>query len=298
VNDPASTPAGRSASADLCAVLVVDQKGRIVAANRSAGVLWSTTAGEMIGRSFASLFAFEVTSSDPDFLEAQWEVVLASALDRDTALSAQPNGLAPAEVTVRLEANAGGEGWIAAVRPKPAASATPPVGGGADASRSEALDLLASHASAGFFDLHLATGSYRFSPAWKKILGYTAAELPDTLETWHRLIHPDDSGAAPDQLGRRASAGGAGARPFNVEFRMQHRLGHWVWVQCLGVQIVGADGVLQRVIGLHLDITERKELEEASLANDARLQDLSGGGPLAASSGGSAAPNVAAVAGT
>jgi hypothetical protein len=37
-----------------------------------------------------------------------------------------------------------------------------------------------------------------FSPAWKKIVGYADAELPDTLATWHQLIHPEDSSAAPD----------------------------------------------------------------------------------------------------
>ena len=260
-------------------MLVLDKVGRITAANASAHALWQTGPNELVADAFAGLFAFEVTSTDPEFLEAQWEVLLASALDRTTALTAQPREQAPREVRLRIEKLSGTEGYTAIVLP-PAAPATPPAGTTATDDNA-ALQLLAAHGTTGFFDLNLAAGKFQFSPAWKKLLGYTPSELPDTLETWHRLIHPDDSAAAPDKLGKKA-AGAAAPRPFNVEFRMKHRRGHWVWIQCLGVQLLSAAGELERVIGFHLDVTERKELEEASLANDARLQDLSGAGPLAA----------------
>src|SRR5262249_24984409 len=100
----------------------------------------------------------------------------------------------------------------------------------------------------------------------------------DTIETWQKLIHPDDSAAAPDHVGKKAVPG---ARPFNVEFRMKHHRGQWVWIQCVGVQSIGPDGSLARVVGLHLDVSERKELEDSLVANDARVQDLAGAGPLA-----------------
>ncbi|MEO6876364.1 MAG: ATP-binding protein, partial [Opitutaceae bacterium] len=112
------------------------------------------------------------------------------------------------------------------------------------------------------------------------ILGYLDAELPDTIDQWRELIHPDDSAAAPDQLANGKLA--ISARPFSVEFRMRHQLGHWVWVQCLGLQVPGQTGELERIIGLQLDISDRKELEEASLANDTRMQELSSLGPLGA----------------
>lgn len=139
--------------------------------------------------------------------------------------------------------------------------------------------LLADQGTTGFFDLHLSSDRVLFSPAWKKIVGYADAELPDTLATWHQLIHPEDSSAAPDKIGKKPTVG---TRPFNVEFRMQHRRGHWVWVQCSGLQVITATGELARVVGIHLDITDRKQLEEDALANEARLQALSSGGPLAA----------------
>lgn len=283
MNDPVSTsttvttPAGaRAHRAGICAVLLLDEKGRITATNSSARQLWQTGEHDLGGEHLVSLFAFDVVSNDPEFIQAQWEVLVASAVERATTLSAQPREGTPFEVCVRLEKTAGGTGgYVAMVQP-----AVPAAGGDAPATTDAAgFQLLAEKSQAGFFDLELQAGRCSFSPAWKKILGYAAAELPDTLETWRNLIHPDDSAASPEKVGRKAVAG---PRPFNVEFRMKHQRGHWTWVQCLGVQLIGPGGQLERVVGLHLDITERKELEDTLTANDARLQDLAGAGPLAA----------------
>ena len=266
------TTASRSAPAPA-AVLLLDAAGRITAANTTARALWQTGPTALLGEPFTTLFAFEIVSLDPEFPEAQWDALLASALDRSATLSAQPRQGAPREVRVCLEKTLGPHpGYLATIQPPP-----PPAAGGDDTAAG--LALLADEGAAGFFDLQLAAGRVHFSPSWKKILGYTPAELPDTLATWHGLIHPEDSSAAPDKLGKKLTVG---ARPFSVEFRMKHRHGHWVWIQCSGLQLMTAAGELERVVGLHLDITDRKQLEEESLANDARLQDLSGGGPLAA----------------
>jgi len=284
VSDSVPTPASGSAPATepgfpgaTCAVLVLDPAGRVTAANHSARRLWQAGEKDLIGATFASLFAFEVVSDDPEFVAAQWDILLASCLDRGAMLSVQPREGAPVEMSVRLEQASGpAPGYIATLeRPAPAAGPTHPNTGDGAA----ALALLAERGPAGFFELNLQRGQVRFSPAWKKLLGYAAAELPDTLETWHELIHPDDSSAAPDKVGRRPVPG---PRAFSVEFRMKHQRGHWAWVQCLGVQVVNEAGELDQVVGLHLDIAERKELEDALVANDTRLQDLSQAGPLGA----------------
>ncbi|HEX2853537.1 MAG TPA: ATP-binding protein [Opitutaceae bacterium] len=260
------------------AVLLLDGAGRITAANLAARTLWQTGERDLIGEPFSSLIHFEVVSKEPDWLEAQWEVLLANALDQNTTLSVQPKDTAPLEAFIRLEKiNGPTPSYLATIQPLPTASSHAAAAGEDDVA--SAFRLLTEKGTAGFFDLQLKTGRVRFSPAWKKLLGYVDSELPDTLEMWHQLIHPDDSAAAPDKAGKKLTTG---ARPFNLEFRMKHRLGHWIWIQCIGVQTLGATGELERVIGLHLDITERKELEESSLANDSRMQDLSESGPLGA----------------
>jgi PAS domain S-box-containing protein len=277
LNDPLPTPApspARAASADVTAVFLLDASGRITTASRAARTLWQAAEHELTGEPFSSLFVFDVTSSEPDWLEAQWDVILGATLDRVTPLTAQPREGAPRPVRVQLE-KISDASYLATVQP-------PPLEPSASASgdhQAAALQLLATQGAAGFFDLDLKSGRVTYSRSWKKILGYVDAELPDTLDTWRELIHPDDSAAAPDQLGRKHTVG---ARPFNVEFRMKHRLGHWVWIQCVGVQVLSPGGELERVVGLNLDISERKDFEETSLANDERLELLAGAGPLGA----------------
>jgi PAS domain S-box-containing protein len=272
LNEPAPTSASSGPrAAELAAVLMLDDTGRVTAASEAARTLWQTGGAELVGEAFSSLFYFEVVSDGADWLEAQWEVLLGTALGRTATLSAQPREGTPRDVLVRLERLPAG-GYLATVQPPPPAP-PPPAGEG------ENFQLLAEKGAVGFFDLNLKTGRAACSPAWKKILGYVDAELPDTLDMWRQLIHPDDSAAAPDRLGRRHTVG---SRPFSAEFRMKHRLGHWVWIQCLGVQVLNAAGELERIVGLQLDIAERKEIEEASLASDERMQLLSAPGPLGA----------------
>ena len=257
-----------------CAVLVLDADGLIFGANRSAQLLWRAADDQLIGQPLVSLFAFDVVSHAADFLNAQWDVLLGSALDREIELNARPRSGEEFPVRLRLERPTGAAlgAYLATIQlPAPA-----PV---VDRDWSHAFGLLGDRGALGFFDLNLATGRVHFSPAWKRILGYSPGELPDTLETWQQLMHPDDSGAAPDRIARKAKPG---PRPLNVEFRMRHQLGHWIWVQCVGLQSIGESGDLERVTGVQIDITDRKDLEDTLVANDSRLQDLSVGGPLAA----------------
>lgn len=135
----------------------------------------------------------------------------------------------------------------------------------------DALELLAAHDVVGFFDLHFKADRIHYSTAWKNLLGYTADDLADPREVWRKHIHPEDSEAAPYFLGHQHTPG---KRHLQVEFRMRHCLGHYVWLQCTGLQQIGPDGELERVTGLCLDVTERHELEEAGLANETRFQDL------------------------
>ncbi|MBC7366929.1 MAG: PAS domain-containing protein, partial [Undibacterium sp.] len=248
------------------AVLLIDATGRITAANASARTLWQVSENELIGESFSTLFFFEVVSEGADWLEAQWDVILATTLERTATLSIQPREGAPRDQTVRLEpALGGGTGYIAVVQSPPLA----PIA----AAREDGLTLLVEQNVVGYFDLNFAANRIYYSPVWKKLLGYVDAELPNTHDTWLKHIHPEDSDAAPYFLGRKHTTG---TRRIFVEFRMQHRRGHYVWLQCTGLQQVSAAGELERVTGFCLDVTERRELEEASLANDSRLQDLSG----------------------
>ncbi|MCW5550320.1 MAG: PAS domain-containing protein, partial [Opitutaceae bacterium] len=268
---PASAPS--PAAIPPVAVLMLDAAGMVVAANAAAHAFWGVEPGRLNGEAFVRLFEFEIVSDEPDWLDTQWAAVLATARDQVAPFIARDHEGRTHAVIVRLEQPPGlAERHLATVQAP------------ADTTRRLPTDdtlvpQLAEHGPIGFFDLNPATGEAWYSPAWKKMLGYVHGELPDTHASWLELLHPEDTTAAPFLPGKSTAAG---PRPFDVEFRLRHRRGHYVWIHCVGVQVIDEAGQLTRVYGFHLDITERKETEEASLAGDQRLRTLSEAGPLGA----------------
>ena len=257
------------------AVLVLDASGKVLSANEESKSLWQTGAGELVGDFFPTLFSVDVVSDDPEVLQAQWEIMLAATLGKSAVLDIQPREGAPRPMTVRTEKAIGtGFAYIVTLE-APAEPAQAP----SAQEQSEALQLFAEKGPVGFFDLNLKAGRVLYSPAWKRMLGYADSELADTYEAWLGILHPEDTSVAPDKAGRRFKVG---VRPFAVEFRMRHKLGHWAWIQCVGLQMVSPSGDLERVIGIHVDASERKEAEEETIAGDSRLASLADEGSLAA----------------
>jgi two-component system, cell cycle sensor histidine kinase and response regulator CckA len=270
---PSDTAKAAGASAQI-AVLTVDPAGIVTAANQQAKSLWQAGAGELVGEFFPTLFAIDVVSDEAEMIEAQWDILLAEVLDKGAILAIQPREGGPRPMKVRAEKAIGAAGGYIVIIEPPADSAASNAGD----DQAAALQLFAEKGAVGFFDLNLKGGRVLYSPAWKRMLGYADSELADTYEAWLALLHPEDTAAAPDKAGRKFKVG---ARPFAVEFRMKHKLGHWVWIQCVGLQMVSVSGELERVIGIHIDATERKETEEAGMANDLRLRTLADDGSLA-----------------
>lgn len=112
----------------------------------------------------------------------------------------------------------------------------------------------------GTWEWDVATGTTIFNARWAEIVGHTLDELsPIRIDTWTRLVHPDDlkrSDAELERCFRKESD------LYECEVRMRHKDGRWVWVLDRGrVLEWGADGRPLRMSGTHQDITARKETE-------------------------------------
>ena len=92
-----------------------------------------------------------------------------------------------------------------------------------------------------------------------------------SLEEYSALLHPDDI-AARDEALDDVLAGRSSQ--FKAEFRMQDGNGRWVWVYSCG-QVIDHDasGRPTRLIGMALDVTERKRTEEALRQSEAALRE-------------------------
>ncbi len=240
--------------------------------------MWQAKSAELVGDFFPNLFAFDVTSHEADWVQSQWEVLLAATRDRPITLKLRPKEAAEFAVLVRLEPTGGEPTQYLAIICPPAVVPVAAAPASPAAIPENFLSQLNERSPLGFFDLNFLKNEVYYSPTWKRQLGYTDATLPNTYDSWLKLIHPDDSAAAPDRAGH---GGGTGPRSFSHEFRMKHAQGHYGWVQCVGIQHYGPNGALQRVIGAHLDVSDRKEFEEAALRADERVQQLGDRGRVA-----------------
>jgi PAS domain S-box-containing protein len=113
----------------------------------------------------------------------------------------------------------------------------------------------------GLWDWDIVTGRTTYSPVNNWLLGYgDDDQLGSTLDEHLQRVHPDDVG------GMRATIEAylRGETPtYCCEFRVRRKDGDWSWFESRG-QIVDwtVSGAPGRMVGTHLDITERKTNEQ------------------------------------
>ncbi|MBF0219188.1 MAG: EAL domain-containing protein [Gammaproteobacteria bacterium] len=124
--------------------------------------------------------------------------------------------------------------------------------------------------SDGIFDWNLLTNEIYYTPRWKNMLGYDDDELENSFTVWERLIDADDRQRSWEMLndyinGKRDN--------FNIEFRMRHKGGHWVDILSRAWLVRNREGQATRVVGTHVDISNRKRYEKQLAAERNRAQN-------------------------
>ncbi|WP_103026928.1 PAS domain S-box protein [Salinibacter altiplanensis] len=124
----------------------------------------------------------------------------------------------------------------------------------------ERLEMALIGGGAGMWDWDLKTGDAVYDERWAAILGYTLDEVEFENAFFERHVHPDDLERVYDNIERHAR----GEIPYlDQEIRMRHKDGSWRWVLDRGRIVERAeDGTPLRMVGTHVDITERKEAEQ------------------------------------
>jgi len=112
----------------------------------------------------------------------------------------------------------------------------------------------------GTWEWNVNTGVTIFNERWADIVGYTLSELqPISINTWTSLCHPDDLKKSDKAL--KAHFNGE-SFDYEIECRMKHKEGHWVWVLDRGRVFSWTDsGEPEWMVGSHQDITFRKQQE-------------------------------------
>lgn len=126
----------------------------------------------------------------------------------------------------------------------------------------ERFDLAMKFANDGIFDWNLTTNEIYYSPSWKRMLGYHDDELPNDFSVWENLTAPDDVKKAWKMQKELVSKK---RERFELEFKMKHKEGHWVDILSRANVVFDSEGKAIRIVGTHVDITERKAIERELL---------------------------------
>jgi len=133
----------------------------------------------------------------------------------------------------------------------------------------ERLKLALDSVSDAVWDWRVDTGEVYFSTRWYTMLGYEPYELPQEFETWRKLLHPEDLPGSVAEVFQHLEM----AEPFAIDFRMRTKDNHWRWILARGRAVEQDEqGKAVRMLGTHMDITERKRAEEALESNYALLK--------------------------
>jgi PAS domain S-box-containing protein len=108
------------------------------------------------------------------------------------------------------------------------------------------------------------------SPQLEAILGYSADEWTADPDLFSKVLHPDDRDWVLAEQRRTQEAG----EPFRAEYRMMTRDGRVLWFLDEAHEVAGREGEPAYHYGYLLEITERKELEEAVRAAEERYRAL------------------------
>ena len=124
----------------------------------------------------------------------------------------------------------------------------------------ERHDLASFSANDGMWDFDVHSNVVYFSPRWKHMLGYDAHELNGDMPDWRSLVHPDDMARVQASIRKHLEGK---TELFESVHRMRHRNGEWRWVLSRAKALQDGKGRLKRLVGVELDITDRKLYEEA-----------------------------------
>jgi PAS domain S-box-containing protein len=123
----------------------------------------------------------------------------------------------------------------------------------------ERLRLTLNVTQIGTWDWDLKNDAWYTSPIYYTMLGYEPVYHESDRDIWLERIHPEDRKTVSEKINkvlRRKS------NEYSYEARMKHANGTYRWHSVVGHVIEWENNKPTRLIGVRIDITERKESEE------------------------------------
>lgn len=132
------------------------------------------------------------------------------------------------------------------------------------------LRLAVDAARIGTWDWEFPNGKITWSAGHEAIYGVPVGSFRGSYQEFVQLVHPDDL----DELKRTVEHALAGRTRFSHEYRVVWPDGSLHWVRGEGQAIYDETGNAVRMLGIAMDITDRKRTENALRESEERFRDL------------------------
>jgi PAS domain S-box-containing protein len=128
-------------------------------------------------------------------------------------------------------------------------------------------------ADVGTWEWDMCADTLHVGGKWADMLGRDESEPGFfSFEDFRALVHPDDLQKLPNPALQHADIGDGFSE---IEFRMRHDAGHYIWILSRSrVTEWGNDGLPRVMAGVHLDVSDRKGLERQLQAGRAYLSEV------------------------
>jgi PAS domain S-box-containing protein len=128
-----------------------------------------------------------------------------------------------------------------------------------------------------YIDEPAVAPSIYISPQVEGLLGYSADEWLGDPELFFKLLHPDDRERV---LADHERVFAAGESSWSFEYRLFARDGRTIWIRDDAVVVRDDDGRPLYVQGFLMDVTKRKEVEEALRKSEERFRAMFEDAPI------------------
>ncbi|MCT7981929.1 PAS domain S-box protein [Laspinema sp. A4] len=139
----------------------------------------------------------------------------------------------------------------------------------------ERLRLALEAAHMGMWDWDIATGKIAQSEIVDRLLGLEAGSFGGTYNSLIKIVHPDDRA----RFNKHAIATMERGQDFNVEFRVVKPDHTVAWVASIGKRLPDKAKNGDRLIGVCMDITERKQIEQELYRREQEFKALAENAP-------------------
>jgi PAS domain S-box-containing protein len=122
----------------------------------------------------------------------------------------------------------------------------------------------------GFLDWNLKTNDMIWSDQIYDLYGVDKRAQESSIDLTMQLVHPDDLKFVEENLEKAKK----GEKEYDIDHRKLRSDGKVIWVHAQAELLRDADGNPERLLGTVVDITERKQAEEAIRESEQRLQSI------------------------